>query len=268
MKIDIRSAAGLLLISFLWLSNSTGVLPEHTGAPGEMTCGRASCHNAPVNAGSALAGIDVGGGSNTYRAGDTLALTVSISGAQSPRNGFQITALDAANNFAGAWILTSPDEMQIVNGLSLPRKYVTHQAAGNLQSSWAMDWVAPDADAGDITFYAAILDGNDDGTVNRDSVYAVATTLVFDPANAAQDIWADQDLQVYPNPAVEELFVNSPGGPLRSIRLVNMRGEALRQWQPVSGANRLNVAGLADGAYFLLVESGRGKEVKKVVLKR
>lgn len=63
------SVSALLLAGFLWLSNASGTLPENTGAPDELTCGRAPCHNIPPTTGTGQAGIDVNGGLPAYRAG-------------------------------------------------------------------------------------------------------------------------------------------------------------------------------------------------------
>jgi len=260
------SVAALLLAGFLWLSNASGTLPENTGAPDELTCGRAPCHNIPPNTGTGQAGIDVNGGLPTYRAGDTLLVTVSISEAQSPRNGFQIVALDEENHNIGTWLLTAPDEMQLVNGLFLPRKYVTHQAAGNMQDSWTMAWIAPGVDAGEVTFYAAILDGNDDGLHTGDALYLVANTISFDMSSATRQPAGGLEMWVFPNPAIKELFVSSPNEPIHTIRLMDVRGKLLRQWPANKGVNRLDLSGLAGGTYFLAAEADGRQGVRKVVI--
>lgn len=268
MKITQLSVVALFFGSFLWLSNSTGALPENTNAPGELTCGRAPCHNIPNNVGSAQIGIDVDEGAGTYRAGDTLTVTVSIEGAQSPRNGFQITALDAANQKIGTWVLTAPQQMQVINGIGLPRRYVTHRAAGNMQASWSMEWAAPEEDAGDITFYASVLDANNNGTNTGDALYTTTSTASFEPTNAIWQPDSGLDVKIYPNPATEVIFVHSPKNLLRAIRLIDSQGRELRHWPASRETNRLEASGLSAGIYFLLMETENGQVVRKIAIQR
>lgn len=178
----------LLAGGILLLSNLDGAFPENTGAPGELTCGRAPCHNVPVNAGNAQMSIAFSGNDLEYVADSTYELTVTIANQQTMRNGFEILALNGNNQNTGEWILLEPDKMKIIPGIGLPsRKYVTHMAAGNMQAEWKVAWKAPSADVGVVTFYAAVNATNNNGMLTGDEVYTKSLAVEFSPLSGTQE---------------------------------------------------------------------------------
>ncbi|MFN0212965.1 MAG: choice-of-anchor V domain-containing protein [Saprospiraceae bacterium] len=178
----------LLAGGILSLSNLDGAFPENTGAPGELTCGRAPCHNVPSNAGNALMSIEYSGNGLKYSADSTYQLTVKISNQQTLRNGFEILALNASNQNTGSWVLIEPDKMKIIPGIGLPsRKYVTHKAAGNLQTEWKVAWKAPSSNVGTVTFYASVNATNDNGMITGDEVYTKNLAVAFSPLSVTTE---------------------------------------------------------------------------------
>lgn len=73
--------------------------------------------------------------------------------------------------------------------------------------------------------------------------------LVFLGMNEANDVF-----RVYPNPAVDRVFVESSQA-LSKLRVYNVRGELLEEHQPKTGYYQLNIAPYAAGVYFLYVET-------------
>jgi hypothetical protein len=166
--------------------SSSGAPASHTGAPGEKTCATAGCHDDnALNSGAAKLTIGVAsGGVTKYVAGQTYPITIRISDANSSRFGFQIVALDQTANNAGVFAITDPGRTQfMVNQHELAdRKYITYTFSGTDATSsgaaeWTVNWTAPATTSGNVTFYAAAVSADDDGTDKGDVVYTTNNTL-------------------------------------------------------------------------------------------
>ncbi|MEA2173695.1 MAG: hypothetical protein QOD00_1287 [Blastocatellia bacterium] len=166
---------------------SAGPPAGHTGAPGEFTC--AECHTAQV----------VGNGRFTitapqsYVPGQTYQITVNHVNSDPTRLrwGFELTAL--ADDQTQAGNLQSADNLtQILDnqGPGSARQYIEHTAPGTFAgqqggASWTFNWTAPSTDVGNVTFYAAGNQANNDGNTTGD--YIFTTFVAATPATAAPD---------------------------------------------------------------------------------
>ncbi len=151
---------GLFLLFFVASSRGvfglTGGPPdEKTGAPNESTCASAGCHSGNV--------LNTSGGAlmltvpETYEPGEIYKIVVNLSRTGQSKWGFQMTALDADGARAGTFAADDAANTQVSEANS--KQYIKHTAAGtagaNDAHSWEVEWTAPDADIGPITFYAA-----------------------------------------------------------------------------------------------------------------
>jgi hypothetical protein len=166
--------------------SSSGAPASHTGAPGEKTCATSGCHDDnALNSGVAQLTIDVASGVTKYVAGHTYPIKVRISDVNSSRFGFQIVALDQTTNNAGTFTIVDPAHTQFMENQHelMDRKYITYtfsgtDAASNGTGEWIVNWTAPANTSGNITFYAAAVSANDDGTDKGDVVYTTSNTLM------------------------------------------------------------------------------------------
>jgi hypothetical protein len=166
--------------------SSSGAPASHTGAPGEKTCAASGCHDDnALNSGVAKLTIDVAsGGVTKYVAGQTYPIKVRIADANSSRFGFQIVALDETTNNAGTFTITDHGRTQFMENQHemADRKYITYTFSGTDATSsgaaeWTVNWTAPATTSGKITFYAAAVSADDDGTDKGDVVYTTNNTL-------------------------------------------------------------------------------------------
>ncbi len=251
------------VIYLFLLSNSSGAPAQTTGAPGEATCGRSSCHNVTENQGSATISLNFGEGATAYVPGETYTVKIAIEGAQNEsKNGFQIVALDAQDANIGAWNITDANAMQMRSGGG--REYITHDSGGNSQTSWEVNWVAPAEDGGNVTFYLAVNDANDNGGRTGDAIYITKTTI--EPSNSTNiaEVIA-QSVQIYPNPAFDYITVESPNYAIHTYRLFNINGQ---QVAVAPFKNTIPLFDLSVGMYFLQLEGTEGIAVKKVSIVR
>src|ERR671916_581916 len=119
--------------------------------------------------------------------GQTYDITVTHSTADATRVrwGFQLTALDSADEKAGAFA-AADDLTRVVNGEGpFPaREYIEHTTAGTFPgqlngASWTFKWTAPAEDVGPVTFYLAGNQANGDGNSSGDNIYFTFKSASF-----------------------------------------------------------------------------------------
>lgn len=105
--------------------------------------------------------------------------------------------------------------------------------------------------------------GHSDNGGNLLDVYLVKLT---DKLNGiAESMNIDQSINIYPNPASENMYISltEPGFDL--IQVVDMQGKMIYQENLIGNTSSLNIKGLAKGAYFLQI-SGKGKADRKTFI--
>ena len=173
------------------LANSAGPPAGFTRAPGELDC--SDCHTTPAQSSGALRL----GAPQRYTPGQTYDLTVTHSTADPTRVrwGFQLTALDAADQKAGTFE-PSDDLTQILGGQGpFPaRQYVEHTQTGTFEgqqsgAAWTFKWIAPAQDVGPVTFYVAGNQANGDFNSSGDNIYFTFASATFQPpaVNSIED---------------------------------------------------------------------------------
>ena len=260
--------AAAIFVAILCLANLDGALPGNTNAPGEFTCGRAPCHNVPINIGNATMAIVFGDDEMVYTADSTFLVTVSITNPMTSRNGFEILALDENLKNAGTWEIIEPTQMKEISGFSDPtKKYVTHRAAGNQQMEWSLNWKAPAEDVGKVTFYASVLSANDNGQNTGDEVYNTNIVVDFGMVSSTKD-HSFSAIKVYPVLASTGFWVEQTFGNERiQLDLYNLSGQLVRHDKLLdAGKQYLSVDGLSSGMYVLKLKSEDGAEVRKIIV--
>lgn len=162
-------------VTFL-LSNSGNPPNQHTGAPGESTCG--ACHSGGNYAGNvSISGVPATLTPNTTY---TVTLTNNVTSSSLPvRGGFQIVVLDENNNNIGDLDDISSDvrTTTVSNG----REYAEQDGAksynGGNTVSWTFEWTSPSSapQNGDITFYYVMNMANGGGTSGDNAIISNTT---------------------------------------------------------------------------------------------
>jgi len=157
-------------------SYHTGSPGGKTGSPGDngVTC--TQCHNsfsAQEQPGWITSTIPADG----YTPGETYTITATGTYAGVVRFGFELTAEDDAGNKTGTFIITDAVRTQ----MSPTNASVTHTANGITPSgdsnTWSMDWTAPDAGEGTVTFYAAFNAANGNGNTGGDHIFTSSLSV-------------------------------------------------------------------------------------------
>ena len=162
------------------MKNSGGAGPGRTGAPGEQNC--TGCHSGTAQNGSGVNLVTLLNGATpvtSYIPGNTYTVALSMS-TSAAKKGFQATVLDGTGSMAGNF--TAGLNTQI-NGTS--RKYANHTSTSNTSATtlWGWTWQAPASNVGNVTFYVATNETNNNGNDNGDVIYL--SQHVFSPQSGA-----------------------------------------------------------------------------------
>jgi hypothetical protein len=165
----------VLPLIFIITGFSTGSPGGRTGSVGDNGNNCTACHSgtAQTVSGWITSNIPPTG----YLAGETYTITATGTHTGVGKFGFELTAEDAAGQKTGAFIITNAAQTKLVN----QNKAVTHTSGGTTPSgnskSWSMDWTAPAASAGNVTFYAAFNAADGTGGTGGDVIYLSTTTV-------------------------------------------------------------------------------------------
>lgn len=161
--------------SFLFFAYHTGSPGGYTGSNGDgKDC--TQCHGpGPTNIVDGWIITDVP--SEGYIPGETYTITTTGTHPGVVRFGFELTAENTSNQKTGTLVITEPARTQLTNATNA----VTHTSGGITptgdSNTWTMEWVAPSAGEGDITFTAAFNAANGNGNNTGDIIYKSVTTI-------------------------------------------------------------------------------------------
>ncbi len=154
----------------------SGPPSQHSGAPGEQNC--TDCHNAATGVGQ----FTIVAPAN-YTPGQTYSIQVRHQTTDTTRRrwGFEMTSL--ANNVAAGTFANVNANTRIISGGG--RSYIEHTTSGTFQNqtsgaTWTFNWTAPASNVGNVTFYAAGVQANNNGSESGDQEYV--TNVVIPPA--------------------------------------------------------------------------------------
>ncbi len=261
-----------LVFSFSDVSTNIVQPPSaRTGAPDELTCGTSDCHNNTPNTGAGSITIGFSDPQPVYLPGNAYTVTVTVTDPSKTRFGFEITALDGANNKAGTFA-----EISGGSDISFPvnangRLYASHHNSSATQT-WSFTWTAPVTDVGPVTFYAAGNAANNNNETSGDLIYTTAL-LVESDSNIGIDDPLSQDAFFVQNPAagyVQVHYATTSVSPV-AIRLFNSQGQQVKELLNISEgpgthSHTFDVEEFTSGIYFIQLKSGTILHTEKVLI--
>lgn len=279
-------ALALWAVSSLAGGFSSGPDDGRTNAPGESNCANFGCHTSfAMDSGP---GAFVIGAPVEYIPGDTIDITVALSQTGQSRWGFEITALDSANQPVGQMRITNPrTQLSISNGATAPigRQYVKHTSIGtdagltDASQGWSFKWIAPsNSGFGPVTFWGAGNAANFNTSNSGDYIYTDTITV----SEGLGTNVSDDALELLPksfalhqnfpnpfNPTTKITFdqpvrstytltiYNALGQPVTELRGTAPAGKVTRQW---------DIGDNPSGIYFYRLRAGEFIATRKMVV--
>lgn len=273
MKNRILSTAfGLLLAICLFQSNSSGRANAagsgNTGAPGDSNSTCITCHgnNPDIQVDLNIEATNADGLAVTqYEPAATYTLKVTLDPQMGSPSayGFQMLSLNAPLDMNGdainSWVNASSNTniVEVSN-----RTYIEHISPSS-SNEFTVDWVAPSAGAGVVTFYACGNGVNLNGATSGDN--ADCATFVFEEAvvSSTQELASAFDLSIAPNPARDFIQLTSyiSNTTNYQVEIYSLSGQLMRRQSNEFAAGeqitRLPIANLVGGIYIIRVSNGQ-----------
>jgi hypothetical protein len=228
----------IVILAGLFIARSDNPPFGKTGAPGEGFCGDCHLGGSSMDAEIYLSGLpDYIEPNQTY----ALKLTAYNPNGLGVKAGFQLVALNSANENAGIMTNASPYSEITSNNL---RTYIEHRPAQNFAADdsvhWTFDWTSPAGPFGDdITLYSVVMitNGNDYITGDRMVLTTWNTNLEYG----------------YDLPEITFEIENASCFNDGSIRALVSEGETPYTYQWSNGDTTDYLPDLSPGDYFVTV---------------
>jgi hypothetical protein len=246
--------------------NTAAAPASRTGSPADgANC--TSCHSgtATTVAGLITSTIPASG----YVPGQTYTVTASVTQAGKTKFGFEISPQTITGVKKGTMVITSSTTTQLISA----SKYITHKTAGTSfpsgTATWSFDWIAPAAGSGDFTFYGAFNITNANGTSSGDIIRLSTLAVTEDTSTGVEDLLVSDEVNVFPNPVVDNLHMTSsslPDSPVR-LNIINIAGQVVKVINETTMNSVVNLEELPAGYYVLKIETEKGIAIKKIIKK-
>lgn len=237
------STALVLLNSYSGQAPTSG----HTGSPGDnnSTCASSSCHIGSATPVSQMITTNIP--STGYEAGKTYDVTFTISESGRSKFGFQLTSENSSGVKKGVFQATSATQIQN-NGTHITHKLAS--TAGTNSKAWTVQWIAPAAGSGPISFYGA---GNaTNGQGNRTGDLIKTSNLTVEESITSSLVENSiKSIRVFPNPAQNSISIE--GIKNAEFAIMNLNGQTVMNGSTESGS--IDISELNKGIYFVQIPS-------------
>jgi hypothetical protein len=198
----------IVAITVVITALSSGRDGPYSGSPGDngVTCN--ICHIAgPVQTISNAVTTNIP--SSGYVPGDTYTITLTITHPTNNTFGFQVTAENSSNAKVGTFVSTN-NSTQAVNGATRATHTIAGNSGTNNSRTWTVNWIAPAAGTGDVTFYAAFNASN--GSNGNQTISTSNTTVSEDPPAIPLNLTVTVVDESCPGACDGELIPTASGG--------------------------------------------------------
>jgi len=255
---------------------SGGAPSNRTGAPGAFTCADTGCHvgNA-VNSSTGSLEIEA---PSSYSSGVGVDFLVKVQRPSAASFGFSITVRNSNNQMVGSWEVV-PNSGTALSENGLDPTHVTHDQAFRTsdEHEWALRWIPPASDAGEVTFYASANAADGTGSQLGDFIFTTSHAMSL-AAGTTTEL-----LEIPRRVTVESTYPN-PGSGLVSMTMETLKGGALelslfdasgKRVKSISqtvriGTNVLNIetSNLPSGVYVYRVTVGGHSDSGSLLVSR
>lgn len=237
--------------------------PGNTGAPGETTCAKSSCHSGGTFTGT----VTIAGVPDTILANTTYAITLTqASGAT--KAGFQLTCLDNANAKSGTLTTATGVNVTTSGGRQYARQSAAKTISGGM-ASWTFSWKSPaTVPAAGVTFYFSSLAANGNGKESGDNVLlgtkkAAAQTTLSSDGLTEEAAFA----KIYPTILTETVTVENSDAKPVELTIFDQNGRALARQTVQNGRQELSVSTLPKGVFVAKLASADGRSMTTRLIK-
>lgn len=252
----------------------------NTGAPGDETLGNGtpktcvSCHSSDqeMSVELELEALYFGQTITSYAPDQeySIHLTVHTLEGDPVRYGYQLIALeDSTGTAADEWSNPS-NNTRIAYASSTDRRYAEHLIP-SVDSVFTVNWTAPPAGSGPVTFYASGNGVNYSVTTAGDAADNVQLTLQEGDPVSVSVFHELEELVLYPNPISDLINIECMScleGDI-AIDLLNAQGKKVIETKEIINTKfSIPVPDIEMGMYYLWLRSNNQSIVRKIIIRR
>jgi len=113
--------------------------------------------------------------------------------------------------------------------------------------------------------------GNHPSVIAGDTIYFCPWTSyphqeIDNPALSIKDLDSDVQINIYPNPASDKIYVEWPSSNNLSIAIYNIMGQHVFSTKLLKEKNDINISNFSSGLYFVNVTDGNNIVIKKIII--
>lgn len=265
-KITLGTFAILLALFFTSYSdviaNAGGSPGGRSSSGGDMggSCGQGGCHGGGHTATPGIIVTDSIPAAG-YTPGMTYRIGVAGTSGTSSKFGFELAAENAANATAGTFASIDARTQILTNG------HATHTNAGNSgvmgAFGWQLNWTAPAAGTGTVTFSAAVLVANNNGTNSGDATIINSRTVNEATTTTLTELGAN-NTKLYPNPIGDNLNIYSEDNTVNQITILTMEGKLMYE-SAINSVDQIDVSFMNKGMYFVTVRNNGSQYTTRMI---
>lgn len=251
--------AFLIFPSAFWMLEPENPPLQNTGAPGETTCEQEDCHG-----GGSFTGISVLSGiPDTIEPSTEYTLSITLT-SDCENAGFQLTALEGDNTKAGTLSIGTGTNVASFAGRQYIRQSSPRLLTGG-SASWTFTWTSPaEAVDNEVTFYFAMINGNNDEKEEGDNVLINSQTVAMRaPVVNGIDVPSAPVISVYPNPVSDQITISGmhTGS---TVLIYSSTGRLVKREQVAGIVARIQLGDLPSGTYQVVAESKNGRSIQQI----
>lgn len=252
------------VFTLLFFNSNKGGAPDgRSSSPGDGGSTCTACHGGSALNMASLITTDIP--VTGYVPGQTYNITISGDDGRT-RYGFQMASEMAGGAKVGSFTPTT--ETNLLSSGNITHDNTSIDFTGTV-GSWVVQWTAPSAGTGDVTFYSSFLaaDGNGGTSGGGDQVFKGSTTVTEGIPSDINDHAQGLRISTYPNPATDRLVVNS-NSIVASAKIVDMSGKIWKVETGLGGKSvQFNILNLPTGYYTIIVTDENVNTTSQKVLK-
>lgn len=230
---------------------------DRTGSPvaGGQFC--SGCHSGGSFGVSIQGQLKDAGGNvvTSYTPGEDYTFVVQLGNTSgTPKFGFQAVALQSGNTNAGNFTPNSSNtQVTTLNN----RKY-GEQPAASTSNLFVLNWTAPAAGTGNVTFYAAGVACNGTNTTSGDQGIKMNALVINENLVQAVSENNIQQVSIYPNPSSDFLNITAENESIELYSIYDLTGKQVLQNSIFTSATQIDIRSLQPGTYVLRLNTTKG----------
>lgn len=263
----------LVLIALINMATSSGradgANQGNTGAPGDNSRTCVNCHNnGNIDVDVKMRLLNASGDEvNQYKPGERYTVEVLIDSLDGPAArgfGFQLVCLDAPLDQNGDdlenWLDNGMNNYKISEARG--RSYAEH-AGVSRTNLFEVEWMAPEANTGTVSFYTSGNGVNFNGGTSGDGADVAKMEITEDQTSSTRDHWKN-NIRVIPNPTDGKSSINLPESFQGSVNVFNMIGQKIQTIELNERVGEVDLTSFQSGIYLLQFDhrDGNSKAVR------